>query len=342
MFGGSSRAKLHAYGQAQLLHNDSGKQAFMILDYIKGQKLSERQLLAGSEEHRHQFYSELIDIFAQLRSLEFSAAGSLMPAQPEASDPTPVIVGAFSIPMNELKIQGYLPSPSPSRSAAGFLSQQRQLLRDFFSLPTQSLDRETAELEIFALDSIGKIPIAADHEHNAFVLSHTDLRWSNIMVDHELHITGIIDWEWAATVPASNFTPPPWITASNHYFTEFRSVLESKRGSFAHTQLLSEWDCEYTITQRIAEILRRPHRLVNIFYIFIYPQLHTEPREKVILEYFLCEQKQRELQRLLQSSERYTEYLRENNLFVDDEEEVQRANEWMAQVQAYYDRKKTS
>ncbi|RSL41971.1 hypothetical protein CEP54_015649 [Fusarium duplospermum] len=317
---------VHAYGQAPLLRNDSAKQAFMILDHIKGQPLVEQQFSTSSEEHRRQFYSELVDIFAQLRGLEFSAAGSLMPAPPEASDSMPVIVGAFSVPINELKIQGYLPSPSPSRSTAEFFSQQRRLLRDFFSLPTQSLDQQTAELELFALHSIGQIPIAANREHEPFVLCHTDLRRSNIMVDHELHITGIIDWEWAATIPASNFTPPSWITASEHYFAEFRSVLASKYASSVHTQLLNEWDCEYTITGRIAEIFRRPQCLVNVFYTFIYPQVHTEPHEKIIREYFLCEQKQLELQRLLQSSERYTKYLRENNLFVDDEDEVQRAS----------------
>ncbi|RSL44205.1 hypothetical protein CEP54_014782 [Fusarium duplospermum] len=239
--------RVHAYGQAQLLRNNSAKQAFMILDHIKGQQLVEKQFSNGSEQHRRQFYSELIDIFAQLRGLEFSAAGSLMPARLEVSGSIPAIV---------------------------------------------------------------------------------DLRWSNIMVDHELHITGILDWEWAATVPVNNFTPPSWITTSKDYFAEFRSVLASKHGSSAHVQLL--------------KIFRKPHHLVNVFYTFIYPQLYTEPREKVIREYFLCEQKQLELQRLLQNSERYTKYLRENNLFVDDEEADQRENEWMAKVQAYYDSKQKS
>lgn len=311
----------------------------MILGHIEGQQLVERRLLAGSEEHRRQFYSELIDIFAQLRGLEFSAAGSLMPAQPEGSDSMPVIAAAFSIPINELKIQGCSPPPFLSRSTTEFITQQRRLLRDFFLLPTQSLDQQTAELELFALDSIDQIPVVVDHQHEPFVLSHTDLRWSNIMVDHGLHIVGIIDWEWAGTVPASSFTPPSWITASEHYFAEFRSVLASKYASSTRSRLLSEWNCEYTIASRVAEIFRNPHQLVSVFYNFIYPKLFTEPREKVIAQYFRCEQKQLELQRLLQSSERYTKYLRENNLFVDDEEEAQRTSEWIAKVQAFYDSK---
>lgn len=209
-------------------------------------------------------------------------------------------------------------------------------------LPTQSLDRETAELELFALDSLGQIPVAVDRQDEPFVLSHTDLRWSNIMVDHELHIVGIIDWEWAGTVPASNLTPPSWITASEYYFAEFRSVLASKHTSSPHSKLLSEWNCEYTVMSRAAEIFRNPHHLINVFYSFIYPKLFTEPRQKVVPEYFRCEQKQLELQRLLQSSERYTKYLRENNLFINHDEEDRRVSEWMAEVQAFYDGKQNS
>ncbi|RSL53810.1 hypothetical protein CEP54_010192 [Fusarium duplospermum] len=313
--------RVHAHGQAQLSHDNSPKQAFMILDQIEGQQLVERQLLASSEEHRRRFYSELIDIYTQLRSLEFSAAGSLMPAQPQGSASAPVIVGAFSIPINELKIQGYSPQPSLSRSTAEFMSQQRRLLRDFYLLPTQSLDRQTAELELFALHSVGQIPVAVDRQHEPFVLSHTDLRWSNIMVDHELHIVGIIDWEWAGTVPASNLIPPSWITVSGHYFAEFRSVLASKYASSPHSKLLSEWNCEYTITSWVIEIFRNPHHLVSIFYTFIYPKIFTEPRQEVVPEYFCRRQKQLELKRLLQSSERHTKYLIENNLFIDDDDE---------------------
>lgn len=333
--------RVHVHGRAHLLRNNSAEQAFMILDQIEGQKLAERQLLTSSE-HRRQFYSELIDIYAQLRSLEFSAAGSLMPAQPEGPASTPVIVGAFSIPINELKIQGYSPSPSLPRTTTEFISQQRRLLRDFFLLPTQDLDRETAELELFALDSLDQIPAAVDCRDEPFVLSHTDLRWSNIMVDHELHIVGIIDWEWAGTVPASNLTPPSWVTASEYGLAEFRSVVASKYASSPHSKLLSEWNCEYAIASRVAEIFRNPHHLVNMFYSFIYPKLLTEPRQKVVPEYFRCEQKQLELQRLLQNSERYTKYLRENNLFINHEEEDRRVSEWMAKVQAFYDSKRNS
>ncbi|KAF9775687.1 hypothetical protein IL306_006190 [Fusarium sp. DS 682] len=331
--------KLHAYGQARLLQNNSAKQAFMILDHVEGQPLDERQFSSSPKEHRRQLYAELINIFTQLRRLEFSAAGSLMPVQSDSSCSKPKIVGAFSIPMNDLQIQGYSSPPSPSQSTAEFVSQQRRMLWDIFRLPSPALRQKTAEMELFALHTIDQMPLLVDRQREPFVLTHTDLRGSNIMVDHQLHIVGVIDWEWAGTVPASIFMPPSWITACEDHFAEFRSVLAAKCAASPYTQLLKEWIHEYTITSRVAEIFRRPHHLVEIFYEFVYPQLFAEPYQKVVSEYFLCEQKQLELQTVMQTSERYTKYLEVNNLLPADDEQAQLASEWMAKVQAYYDQK---
>lgn len=312
----------------------------MILDHIEGHPLIDRQLSSSSGERRRQFYSELIDIFIQLRRLEFSAAGSLMPGNTEQSYSRPAISSAFSIPSNDLKIQGYSPSSPPPQSTEEFISQQRQLLYDFYSLPTQILDQRTAELELFAIHALSRIPIATNREHEKFVLSHTDLRPSNIIVDNEFHIVGVIDWEWAYTVPASLFAPPSWITASKDHLTEFRSVLALKDPS---SQLPGEWSRE-SITLRVGEIFRQPHHLVRIFYDFIYANQFPEPRQEVVSTYFLGDIERLELQRMLNNSKRYTKYLKENNLFdIEDEkaqrEEAQQINEWMAKVQEFYGRK---
>ncbi|KAF5020118.1 hypothetical protein F66182_7850 [Fusarium sp. NRRL 66182] len=331
--------QLYAHGHARLLHNNSTKQAFMILEHVEGRPLVDQQFLSSPEEDRRQFYSELIDVFTQLRRLEFSAAGSLIPVQPDSSSSKPKIVGAFSIPMNDLQIQGFSSSSSPPHSTAEFVAQQRQMLWDIFRLPSPALRQKTAEMELFALHTIDQIPLLVDQQRESFVLTHTDLRWSNIMVDHKLHIVAVIDWEWAGTVPASILMPPSWITTSEDHVAEFRSVLAAKYAASPHTQLLKEWMCEYTITWRVAEIFQRPHHLVDIFYEFIYPQLFAEPYQKVVSAYFLDEQKQLELQKVLQSSERYSKYLKENNMFPVDDGETQRAREWLAKVQAYYDQK---
>lgn len=55
-------------------------------------------------------------------------------------------------------------------------------------------------MELFALDHLEQlIPAltAPERDSDCFVLSHSDLRPANIIVDDDLNIISIIDWEWA-------------------------------------------------------------------------------------------------------------------------------------------------
>lgn len=320
--------RVHAYGHARLLRDDPTKQAFMILDYITGRPLTEREFLHSSEEHRRRLYSEIIDVFAQLRGLNFSAAGSLMP---RLLSTKPTVVGDISIPANELEVQGYPISLSPSRSTSEFIALQRRLLWDTFSLPTQDLSEADAQLELFALHTMGQITVPHNHQQESFFLTHADLRWPNLIVDDDLQINGIIDWEWAVTVPAEFFLPPSWIITSDDIFKEFQSVLASKQDPLT-ARLREEWNfCGDGITLRSAQIFRQPLNLLRVFYKFIYPRLFDEPREKAVHNFFNCEQNQKELEKRLRRSERYTQYLKDNDLYVVDLE-AQRVSDWVAKA----------
>jgi hypothetical protein len=50
-----------------------------------------------------------------------------------------------------------------------------------------------------------------DLRHGPFVLTLTDLHQSNIFVDDNWHVTGIIDLEWACTRPVEMLQPPYWL-----------------------------------------------------------------------------------------------------------------------------------
>lgn len=50
------------------------------------------------------------------------------------------------------------------------------------------------------------------YNHGPFILMHGDLRPSNIIVDKDMTIVSIIDWEWSRIVPAQLFVPPTWLT----------------------------------------------------------------------------------------------------------------------------------
>ncbi len=74
--------------------------AYLIVDYIAGVSLDIRTFTNTAREQKTCFYSQLIDILAQLRQLEFDVSGSLMP-DPEGG-PDPVVGPLLSIGLNGL------------------------------------------------------------------------------------------------------------------------------------------------------------------------------------------------------------------------------------------------
>lgn len=73
----------------------------------------------------------------------------------------------------------------------------------------------------------------------------------------------------------------------------------------------------------MAYLFLDPSDLVLLFYRCIYPRLYNEPHDKVVPSFFQCPEN-KELQvglvRRLRASERYIQYLMDNNLFDDKEE----------------------
>ncbi|KAM4063675.1 phosphotransferase enzyme family protein [Hirsutella rhossiliensis] len=320
--------RIHAYGRSRMINCGSATQAFLIIDWVSGRSLDMKSLVKATRERRNHFYSDLIDVLAQLRRLEFPVAGSLMPNFKGGSEP--VGKGAPRATFN---------------SATQLVHQNCNVLSETYRLPTEELSRQTAELEIFALDSLEKqVPNVVDArwDDGPFVLTHTDLRCANIIIDDDFRIRGVIDWEWASTVPRQFFTPPLWITGhalepihgiSLDMFSEFRDVLHAKGGtSRDYEQLLHDWDFDQKLTLPMAQILRHPSSLLHVFYTFIYPGLFLEPRDKVVAKFFKDDENGAlaiEVQRRIDISKRYTQYLKDNGLFVEDEES-QKLREWLA------------
>ncbi|KID81589.1 phosphotransferase enzyme family protein [Metarhizium guizhouense ARSEF 977] len=317
-------------------------QAFLIMDYVPGQSLDLHSLVNETEERRTQFFSELIDIFVQLRKLEFHAVGSLIPDPTGQSE---YVVGNFlSMPMNELQIQKQRRRQLTFTSAARFVDELYDILLEIYRMPIEELSRETAELELFALHILAReIPKILDShwDQGPFVLTHADLRCANIIVDNDFHIRGIIDWEWASTVPRQFFTPPPWITGhdldslrgiSKDIYAEFCHVLQAKsKVSSDYDQLLEVWDFDHTLILPLTRILQHPASLIRVFYRFIYPKMFQETRHEFVPRFFKSYRNwplELEVRQRLDASCRYTQYLKDSGLFVVDEES-QKINEWL-------------
>ncbi|KAK9438409.1 phosphotransferase enzyme family protein [Metarhizium brunneum] len=116
--------RVRTYGQdTTLTKSGSETLAFIISDYIPGQSLSIKVLQNATEEHQRRFFDEIIDVFAQLRQLEFPRAGSLMPNLGHKSDP--IVSGLLTMAANELhRYQKEQQNPGPFDSARAFLDYQ--------------------------------------------------------------------------------------------------------------------------------------------------------------------------------------------------------------------------
>lgn len=222
--------QVYAYGRASLRHDDSNEQScYMMMEHAAGQPL-DAEFFKSPPERRQHFFADLINILAELRGLEFHAAGSLMPSTPGDMSSDPVVVNTISMPINELYIQGgytasSAPVASPPSSTANFVAQEHRLLWDTYLMPMQDLLEEDAQSEVFALYTLQRHTQKQYQRHRQqperFASTHADLRGPNILLDNELRIKAIIDWEWAATVPISFFTPPLWISVSKDRLAEF-------------------------------------------------------------------------------------------------------------------------
>lgn len=292
------------------------------MEHAAGQPF-DNELFKNPPERRQRFYTDLINIHAQLRGLQFHAAGSLMPSRPGDMSSDPVVVNAILMPINEIYTQGgytasSAPVVSPPTSTAKFVAREYRLVWDTCLMPMQDPLEEDAKSEIFALHTLQQ-HTQKQHQHQhqpeRFAPTHTDLRGPNILLDDEFHITAIIDWEWTVTVPVSFFTPP---------HLDYCLQRSASRAPFCPASLSSpsvavlkeQWlSSDHDLIMHVAQIFQHPYRVEEDFRKLIYPHLSDRPMDDAISEFFLSPQRQAELKQRVRNSERYTRYLKENGLY---------------------------
>ncbi|UNI19823.1 hypothetical protein JDV02_005973 [Purpureocillium takamizusanense] len=322
---------IRGYGRdAKLTKSGAGMQMFVIMDLIPGKPLDKKLLIEGEEEHCKTLYSQLIDIQVELRKLEFPAIGSLMPNPDGSAQP---IVG----PLISMSVAQLRQPPLPLfTTAKDYMRCQFNLVSDFFVPPVSNHTTHEVQKELFALHGMEKPfqqVIDPRLDKGPFVLHHMDLRAPNIIVDENLNIQGVIDWEFSGTTPRQLFTPPSWITGhdsietAKQIHTDFRNVLDEKsHASAACAQLRGEWYGSTDIGQLgmsvtdmafyVAHVIRRPTDVAGVFCDSVTPMLSNRPIDEVISEFFdEHEALALEVQRRARHSERYTQYLKDHNLY---------------------------
>ncbi|OIW23247.1 hypothetical protein CONLIGDRAFT_719350 [Coniochaeta ligniaria NRRL 30616] len=179
--------------------------------------------------------------------------------------------------------------PGRSLDLASSLAESRQSRSGFYS---QLID-VLAELPHSLAESWPR-------RWGAFVLAYPDLRWSNIIVDEDLTIRGIIDWEWASTIPRSSMagsatSSPPRRRHPGHAASMLGPRLPKQ------------------VAFPMAVVLRHNSHFLALYYKAIFPHFYKGPLKEALAQFFAADGDDGpisvDVQQRLANSRRYTPYL---------------------------------
>ncbi|KAI1941182.1 hypothetical protein LOZ66_001690 [Ophidiomyces ophidiicola] len=193
---------------------------FMLLNFVDGEMLIKVNLLKLPAPRRRHLYSQLGNIYLQLFQHQFDHIGALTL---DSNDDNWVFERnrPLSVYMNEQSLAGAEPCRyiSPNQiyhSTIDYVFMVHQaLLDDFYRVPgsiSSEVDARAYLYNIYQLRQFLMEWVKPELNHGPFVLMHGDLRSANILVDEDLNITSVLDWEWTHTIPQQMFVPPSWLT----------------------------------------------------------------------------------------------------------------------------------
>ncbi|KAI0448833.1 phosphotransferase enzyme family protein [Xylaria acuta] len=205
----------------RLDHDPKPLASFLILEYVEGQKLSYSNVASLPNAQQDRFYRSLAAIYLQLRRLEFPSVGCLRCHKdgPNVSKMT------TSIDINMQELEGLKPSSIQARytnpvgtlaSAGAYTSMLLQLADNAFAKSQGSVtdDEEQGADTLYHLHIFRQyVEKWVDHrlENGPFVLVHGDLEPFNLLVDDDMRVVCVLDWEWSRVVPLQFFKPPLWL-----------------------------------------------------------------------------------------------------------------------------------
>ncbi|KAK7408676.1 hypothetical protein QQX98_009144 [Neonectria punicea] len=254
--------KIHAY---QLGDDSHALSSFLILEYIEGRSISPSQLDSLTNDQRTRLYTSLASVYLQLRRLEFPSIGCL------ARGYKGFEVGKrpATIDLNMQELEGLQPSTIQTRygnhgilsSANGYTAMLLEISDNAFSKTrSRVLDQDHGEDALYHHDLFRRFVVDEwlDTKLNSgpFVLVHGDLQLFNCLVNEQMEVVSILDWEWSRVVPRQFFQPPLWLTNRNpgalswdyaysrflESFDEFLDVTRALERKMYGNELLSdEW-----------------------------------------------------------------------------------------------------
>ncbi|KAK8135220.1 phosphotransferase family protein [Apiospora sp. TS-2023a] len=211
----------HIYHHGTAAENPSGLGPFIIMDYIDHHQNMSRELLDParedqraildpnvSEEKLELLYGQMANILLQLSNLKFPLLGSLVDEKVVHND----------APASILPSKTYTSSNEWYRALADLHMAQLALqhnsavededdARDKY-VARQLFRNLAAKNRLFPYPAPrGGVLNTANEE---FRLFSEDLRPANVLLDKDLRVVGVIDWEFAYAAPAQFSYDPPW------------------------------------------------------------------------------------------------------------------------------------
>lgn len=232
---------------------------------MTGEALSYKRLKALPDEERKRFYTSLANIYIQLRRLEFPAIGCLAHG-PEGFDIRKKIA---TIDMNVQELEGLQPSKiqssfydrGPLTSANDYVAMLLQIADNAFAEGRYSvyerLQGEDALYHLHIFHEYVKGWMDCRLDQGPFVLVHGDLELHNLIVNDNMEIVSLLDWEWSRVVPVQFFKPPLWLkypstaAQANNFvhldylktFDQFLEIVRTlEREKYGNELLSNEWE----------------------------------------------------------------------------------------------------
>ncbi|GAB0142006.1 hypothetical protein EsHS_00002572 [Epichloe bromicola] len=238
---------------------------YIIMEYVGGGTLSLERLKNATATQRDNLYRSLANVYLQLRRLEFPAIGRLA----QCTKGVGVCRRALTIDVNGLQIEGLNPFATQASyhakedsllSANDYIAMRLQISWNAFLKSRDNIELGMADSVLYHLHLFCKHVEEwkdAELDQGPFVLAHGDLGPQNLIVDDNLEITAVIDWEWSRVIPVQLFSPPLWLTCRNNLYitmpNSYRRYLRTalvpfldavktqELSLFGETRLFGEW-----------------------------------------------------------------------------------------------------
>ncbi|KAI1992052.1 hypothetical protein LOZ51_003675 [Ophidiomyces ophidiicola] len=193
---------------------------FLLLDFIDGKMLVTVNIPTLPYNDQCLLFANLSDIYLQLFQHQFNHIGALTL---DSTDENWVFEQnrPLSILMNDQTLGGYnpcllIPPNQVFHSTIDYILMIHHALLDDFHLRRGSVFSESDACsylyDLYNSRQFLMEWVQPKYNHGPFVLMHGDLRSSNILVDDDLDIVSILDWEWSHTIPLQMFVPPSWLS----------------------------------------------------------------------------------------------------------------------------------